>query len=68
MKTDIKKTSKKFLASVQKKDVAQAQSNLNLMYKKLDKAIKRNLIHRNTAARRKSRFSRLVAGISSPKA
>ncbi len=68
IKTDLKKTTKSFLASVQKKDVAQAQSNLKLMYKKLDKAMKRNLIHRNTAARRKSRFSRLVTGLSSPKA
>lgn len=68
IKTDLKKTTKSFLATVQKKDAAHAQASLSLVYKKLDKAMKRNLIHRNTAARRKSRFSRLVAGLSSPKA
>lgn len=64
IKTDLKKTIKKFLSSVDKKDVSEAQSGLKIVYKKLDKAAKRNLIHANTASRRKSRFSRLLKSLA----
>ena len=64
IKTDLKKTIKKFMASVDKKDKAEAQTNLNLIYKKLDKATKRNILTKNTVSRRKSRFSRLAANIA----
>lgn len=65
IKTDLKKTIKKFLALITAKNVAEAQSTLNLVYKKLDKAAKRHILHDNTASRRKARFSRLVKSISS---
>lgn len=64
IKTSIKKTVKKFLASVKDKNVAESQSNLNLVYKKLDKAAKRNILQTNTVARRKSKFSKLVTNLS----
>ena len=64
IKTDLRKTTKKLLLSVQTKNLAEAQSNLKLLAKRLDKASKRNIIHRNTASRRKSRFSKLVAKIA----
>lgn len=64
IKTDLKKTIKKFLSSVDKKNVSEAQSGLKIVYKKLDKAAKRNLIHANTASRRKSRFSRLLKSLA----
>lgn len=64
VKTDLRKTIKQFLASVEKKDKSQAKSNLNLVYKKLDKATKRNIIQKNTASRRKSRFSKLLTKIA----
>jgi len=60
IKTDLKKTIKNFLASVRDKNDSETQSNLKLVYKKLDKAAKRKIIHKNTAARRKSRFSKLI--------
>lgn len=62
--TDLKKTIKKFLASLKNKDLSQAKTNLNLVYKKLDKAAKRNLLHKNTVARRKANFSRRLAGLT----
>lgn len=66
IKTDLKKTTKKFLASVEAKNTEEAQSNLRLLYKKLDKATKRRILHKNTAAHRKSKFSRqLVASSAS---
>ncbi|MCK5082061.1 MAG: 30S ribosomal protein S20 [Candidatus Omnitrophica bacterium] len=65
IKTDLKKTTKKFLASVKENDKGKAQSNLNALYKKLDKATKRNLLHENTVARRKSKFSKQLASLTS---
>ncbi|OGW96277.1 MAG: 30S ribosomal protein S20 [Omnitrophica WOR_2 bacterium GWC2_45_7] len=63
IKTDLKKTIKKFLASVKDKNTTEAKTNLTLVYKKLDKAAKRKIIEKNTAARRKSRFSKLLATV-----
>lgn len=63
--TDLRKTIKKFLTLVNAKNAAEAQSALKLVYKKLDKATKRHILHANTASRRKARFSRLVKSIAS---
>ena len=63
IKTDIKKTIKRFLSSVTSKNTGEAENTLKLIYKKMDKAAKRNIISKNTAARRKSRFSRLLATV-----
>ena len=60
IKTDLKKTIKSFLLSVEDKKKEDAQSNLKLVYKKLDKATKRGILQKNTAARRKSRFAKLL--------
>ena len=64
VKTDMKKTIKQFLSSVDAKNKDEAQNNLKAVYKKLDKATKRNIIQKNTASRRKSRFSKLLASIA----
>ena len=66
IKTDLKKTIKKFLASVNENKLEEAKESLKTVYKKLDKAAKRNIIAKNTAARRKSRFSKAVAQVSRP--
>ncbi len=57
IKTDLKKTVKKFTAAASDKK-ADAQALLKEIYKKFDKAAKRNVMHKKTAARRKSRFAR----------
>ena len=64
IKTDLKKTTKKYLLSVSQKNLAEAQANLKLLFKEIDKAAKRNILHKNTAARRKSNFSRQLATLS----
>lgn len=64
IKTDLRKTVKQFLASVDEKNKEEAQNNLKIVYKKLDKATKRNILQENTASRRKSRFSKLLASIT----
>ena len=61
IKTDLKKTIKKFLKLVSQKNVEEAKSQLSIVFKKIDKAAKRNILHRNTAARRKARFSKLLS-------
>ncbi|HPB68356.1 MAG TPA: 30S ribosomal protein S20 [Candidatus Omnitrophota bacterium] len=65
VKTELKKTIKKFLGSVASNNKSEATTQLKSVYKKLDKAAKRNLIHKNTVARRKSRFSIMANKIAS---
>ncbi len=64
IKTDLKKTVKKFTTAAAEKN-ADAQELLKEIYKKFDKAAKRNVMHKKTAARRKARFARSL--ISAPK-
>lgn len=64
VRTDLRKTIKKFLLSVATKNKQEAGTALKVVYKKIDKAAKRNVMHKNTAARRKSRYSRLLATLS----
>jgi small subunit ribosomal protein S20 len=64
IKTDLKKTVKKFEGLVAKKNSEEAKLLLKIIYKKFDKAAKRHLIHEKTAARRKSRFNLLLKSIA----
>ena len=65
IKTDLKKTIKAYLGNVSEKNKEGAQTSLKFVYKKLDKASKRGILQKNTAARRKSRFSKLLTSITS---
>lgn len=64
IKSDLRKSTKNFMDLIKSKNKAEAQKSLIELYKKFDKAAKRNLIHKNTAARRKSRFSSLLTQIA----
>jgi len=64
IKTELKKTLKKFQALVSEKKLEEAKAALKVVFKKIDKAAKRNLLHKNTAARRKSHFSQLLKSIA----
>ena len=68
IKSDIRKTVKKFVGSVGQNNKEEAQATLKLIYKKFDKAAKRNIITKNTSSRRKSRYSRLLGKLSQPAA
>lgn len=59
IKTDLKKTLKSFIVSVEAKK-ADSKDLLKTLYKKFDKAAKRNVLHKKTAARRKSRFAKML--------
>ena len=64
IKTDLKKTVKQFQSLIAEKKVDDAKSALKTLYKKFDKAAKRHIMHKNTAARRKSRFNKLLKSIA----
>ncbi len=63
IRSDLRKTIKHFLSLIQNKNKTEAQTALKSLFKKLDKAAKENVLHKNTAARRKSRFSRALTGL-----
>ena len=67
IKTDIKKTIKLFVAAAEEKKTDEAGALLKTVYKKIDKATKRNLLHRKTASRRKSKFARMLAQMKTAK-
>lgn len=50
--------------AVAQKDTAVITSNLQAAYKIIDKAAKRGVIHKNNAARRKSRLAHLAQSVS----
>ncbi len=60
MKDAVKKI-KKFVLQKEKDN---ASSSLSVAYKAIDKAAKRGVIKKNTAARKKSRLSKMIAKIS----
>lgn len=55
-KTSIKTAVKKALASAENKDEALKEA-LSLVYKLCDKAVSKGILHKNTAARKKSRLT-----------
>lgn len=62
-KSNIKTFSKKYLLSLQNLDnnnSSQALENLSNAYSAIDKAVKRGIIHKNNAARKKSILARAI--------
>ena len=57
--TDVRKDIEKLVA---KKDMKGAEALLSKAYQAVDKSMKNGLLKKNTAARRKSRLAKLVAG------
>ncbi|MEE2895164.1 MAG: 30S ribosomal protein S20 [Planctomycetota bacterium] len=64
-KRRIKTQIKAFMSAVQSKDVSQAESEFRKVQAILDRIACTGTIHRNTAARRKSRLSRHLAALKS---
>jgi len=59
-KKELRKVIKTFKKLAAEKNLAEAKKQISLVYKKLDKAAKVNLIKKNTASRLKSRLSKLL--------
>jgi len=62
LKTDLKKTIKKFHSLIAGKKAKEANDFFPKLVSKLDKATAKRIIHKNTAARKKSQFSRQLKG------
>lgn len=60
VKQSMKAAIKKLKKAVDSKDASTRKKALTEVYKILDKAAAKKIIHRNKAARRKSRFSKLL--------
>lgn len=60
-KDELKSVIKRYKKLISVKDKAAAEKELPLVFKKLDKAAKTDLIKKNKASRLKSRLSRLLA-------
>jgi len=59
IKSELRKTIKLFVATAAT-DVKAAEKMLPDVYKKIDKAAKRNIFHKNTAGRRKARYAKVL--------
>lgn len=59
-KTALKTSVKKYEEAVAAGDKALAAATYKEAVKKIDKAVAKNIIHKNTAARRKSRFTTML--------
>ena len=56
-KSEIKTAVKKVLAAAQAKDTDAVATSLSHAYKLCDKAVSKGILHKNTAARKKSRLT-----------
>ena len=56
--SQMKTATKATLASIEAGNVEKAREDIRLAMKRIDKAAKKNVIHKNTAARKKSLLSR----------
>jgi len=65
LKSRIKTARKKLVQAVENKNVEEAEKDLNIFFKVLDKAAKKNAVHKNFAANKKSRAANLVNSIKS---
>nr|YP_008144891.1 30S ribosomal protein S20 [Grateloupia taiwanensis]AGO19917.1 30S ribosomal protein S20 [Grateloupia taiwanensis] len=60
-KSVIKTLTKKYIVSLkQSKDINIYKNNLAAVYQKIDKAVKRGIMHKNTASRKKSLLAKLI--------
>ena len=62
-KSSLKTAIKAVEVAVEEKDYAKASAALQVAYAKLDKALSKGFIHKNTVARNKSRLTKLVNSI-----
>ena len=59
-KTSIKTAVKKVLTCAQSEDKAELNALLSKVYQLCDKAVSKGILHKNTAARKKSRLTKAV--------
>jgi len=65
-KTNLRSTIKKLRGTIEARDRSLAQTTLGAAISVIDKAVSTGIIHKNAAARFKSRLSRQVNALQSP--
>ncbi len=64
----LKEASKKFMSFVEAGKIAEATKFFPTLQKKIDLAVKKNLMHANKGARQKSRYSKMLKADQKPAA
>lgn len=63
LKARVRTDQKKLSESVNKNNKKEAQDQLNILFKHLDKAVKKGAVHKNFSSNKKSKSARLVNSI-----
>jgi len=63
LKARIKTDGKKLVESIKNKNIEEAEKNLSILFKHLDKAVKKGAVHKNFSANKKSKAAKLVNSI-----
>lgn len=66
-RTAVRKSLRAIADAVKAGDMSVAEKGVAQAYKVIDTAAKKNVLHKNTAARRKALVARMVSGIESKK-
>ncbi len=64
-KTSIKTAVKKVLATAASEDKSELNAQLSKVYQLCDKAVSKGILHKNTAARKKSRLTKAINKLTS---
>ncbi|OWZ83132.1 30S ribosomal protein S20 [Natranaerobius trueperi] len=65
VKSQVKSAIKSFEVALNNQDIENAEQKLQQVKKTIDKAVSKGVIHKNTAARKKSRFTAKLKNIAS---
>lgn len=60
VKSEVKTYMKRVISAAEAGDIEKAEAEFRMAAKKLDKASAKNIIHKNTASRQKSRLQRII--------
>lgn len=60
IKARAKTASRRFLEAVKAGELEKAEAYLAIAYKRIDKAVKRHIFHKNAGARKKSRLAQIL--------
>ncbi len=64
LKRNIKKTLKTFQTYLSQKNITEAKKFLSTVFSKLDKAVNKGILKKNSASRKKSRLNRLLLKVT----
>ncbi len=60
VKTQVKSSIRRYQSALESNNIEDAKKFLSTAFKNLDKAVSKNIIHKNNAARKKNQLSRML--------